>query len=231
MGYPKCTNHQPRLFGGLSPPRVKTLPFPPRTGCTGVSRAWGTEILALKCCCQCCYRAWRAVTKLFLPCLSQGSALLGWQSWDTGGSRRTWGVMGKMWCSLPWCPGPGHCTRARACVPGAAGPAENHLGYRRLSTALCSLSAKQTPPPLLAFGFMPPNLGSHTLRSLWLWVLLLRPCRADACLGCSSSGATPRAAKHGPQEHKFKRFRSLLCSGGAFCLQILSPTNPLRCTN
>lgn len=50
-GHPKRTNHQPRLFGGISPPRVKVLLFSPRAGGTGVCRAWGTEILALKRCC------------------------------------------------------------------------------------------------------------------------------------------------------------------------------------
>lgn len=183
MGDPKCTNHQPRLFGGISPPSIKMLPFSPRAGYTGVRRAWGTEILALKCCCRCCCRAWRAATKAFSPLFNPGKCSFRLAELGSGG---TWG---RRAAHQPGALGLGTCIPAPTRIPEAALPAANHFGCR-FSTALCSLSAKQAPPLLLAFGFMPPNLGSHALGSLWPWVLVLRPCWADAGQGCSSNGAT-----------------------------------------
>lgn len=125
MGRPKHTNHQPRLFGGISPPGVKMLPFSPRAGYTGVRRAWGTEILALKCCCQRCCRAWRAATKPFLPCLTQGTALLGWQSWGTEGRGEDvllTSLVPWVWASAPVLP---HASQEQRCLQKTVSDAED----------------------------------------------------------------------------------------------------------
>lgn len=167
MGHPERPNHQSRLFGGISPPSAKMLPYSRRAGCTGMCRAWRTEILTLKYGCQCCYRAWRAATKPFLPCLSWGAALFRLAELGCVGSRGTWGAMGQTCRSPAWCPG-----------PGAALPAESHSGYRRFSLLYAHCLQCRLPLRYSLLRFMPPNVGSHALGSLWPWVLR-QPCRAD----------------------------------------------------
>lgn len=61
----------------------------------------------------------------------------------------------------------------------------SHLRCSRFSTALCSVSAKQTPPPLVEFWFMLPNLGSRA------WAPFGHGC---CCCGCAWQTLAQHAA-------------------------------------
>lgn len=72
----------------------------------------------------------------------------------------------------------------------------SHLRCSRFSTAFSSVSAKQTPPLLVAFWFMLPNLGSRAWAPCGCGCCC---CGCDTCLGCCRSGVHWGQSSTGPR--------------------------------